>query len=345
MRWILSFLIGFTLLAEPPIPPQVKPVPSWAPPGWPKEAIIWGVSGRIKTQLKAQVPHLIHWQYQWNKDSLSLRRDPVKAWEHYKAFPKNEPIRIEVVTDERKLYAYSMDLGIGMSFTKYTHGLGKAEVWFIDPKDIQKDLETWHQQAVQSYKMREPVDQPHLPDMEIQKLVSFTFWVPLGEHLDGRASMGSNPVQKRMLQMILGNKDIPLVAGEYIEMIVPAFKDFDDTINVWAKYHGEDRPARFIFTRNWDDDPDHLLLSNDLRGFYEEQEKSRVWQMILKHAYRHLLVTPDGQIFDLPTDGIEVKPVTWPKEDPKLIEEWTKKPGVKEITRKELQAAPVDVAR
>jgi hypothetical protein len=337
-RWILSFLTGLTLLAQAPVPPQSKSVPSWAPPGWPKEAIIWGLSDRIKEQLIVQVPHLIHWQYQWNKDSLGLCRDPIQAWKQYKTFPKNKLIRIDVATDERKLYAYSVDLGIGMGFTKYTHGLGKAEVWFIDPKDILKDMESLHKQALRSYKMRELADQPHLPNSEIQKLVSFNFWVPIGEYQDGRASMGSNLIQRRMLKMILCNKDIPLAEGKYIELIIPAFKDFDDSINVWAKYQGESRPARFIFSRNWDDDPDHLVLSNDLRGFYDEQEKSNIWKEILKHAYKHLLITSGGRIFDLPTDGVEVKPVTWPTEDPKLIEAWIKKPGVREITRKELQA-------
>lgn len=67
--------------------------------------------------------------------------------------------------------------------------------------------------------------------------------------------------------------------------------------------------------------------------------------MILKHAYKHLLVAANGKIFDLPTDGTEVAPVTWPKEEPKLTGEWTKKLGVKEITRKEFQAVHVDEAR
>lgn len=274
-RKVLSLLFGLTLFAQATVLPQVKPVP---PPGWPKEAILWGLSDRIKEQLKVQVPHLIHWQYQWSRDSLGLRRDPVKAWEHYETFPKNKAICIEVVTDERELFAYSRDLGIGMSFTKFTHGLGKTAVWFMDPKNIPEDLETRYQRAVRSYRMREHVNQAHLPDAELQKLVQYTFWVPLGEFVDGRATMASNPVQNRILQMILDNQDIPLRADGYIEIVVPAFKEYDDAICVWAKYHGEGRPTKFVFTRNWDDDPDDLLLSNDLRGFHEEQ----VWPIVMK---------------------------------------------------------------
>lgn len=330
-RRILLLLFGLALFAQTSLPPQIKQVPSWAPPGWPKEAIIWGLSDRIKEQLKVQVPHLIHWQYQWNKDSLGLRREPIKAWEHYEAFPKGKPICIEVVTDERKLYAYSMDLGIGMSFTKYTHGLGRSEVWFIDPKNIKKDLDTWYQQAVRSYQMRESTGQPHLADADIHKLMRYSFWISIGEFEDGRSTMGTNHTQMRMLQMILDNKDVSVGPTEYIEVVVPAFSEYDDAIYVWAKYHGDERPAKFVFTRHWNDDPDDLSLSNDLRGFNDEQAKSRHWQMIFRHAYKHLLVAPDGRIYDLPTDGVEVKPVAWPKEDQKLIEEWSKKDGVKPL--------------
>lgn len=313
----------------------------------------WGLTDRMKTQLESEIPHLIHWVYEWGALSLPEIRDPVVAMKAYRETSPSKSLRIEVVTDGWCGEAYSFDLGVSIGFEKGEDEVFNYSAGHVDPAKIPAWIQEETNEALDLFRKHEkPLEDP-LSETALIKMVRHTLYVSLGQDDGGRATMENNRFFKKLIDELFEDEVARLAPGRNVELVIPAFREFDPYVYCWTRFDSKGYEATLLIASwmrgEWikggsfvglghksfsnSDYDDFEASEKDL--FFREFEEDDWWKRIFKNAYLHLLVGPDGRVFQIPAVG-GAQPVTWRELDWKKVTAAIKNPSVTEFKRQPL---------